>query len=149
MSRFVTGVTVIATDAGDTIAAMTANAVTAVSLEPVILLVCVRNESRMRNLILARQRFSVNILAADQGAVSRHYGGRPDSTCPARWTASEDGVPVLEGANASIVCEIDAYHRVGDHTVIYGLVTGMTAGEEAAPALVFAGGRYHDIALGA
>lgn len=147
MGRFVTGVTVIAAHTEDGVAAMTANAVTAVSLEPLLLLVCVRNESRLLPMIIEEGRFSVNVLAAGQDDISRHYGGRAMDRSPAHWTTGPAGVPMLTGANAAFICRVDVTHRVGDHTVIYGAVAGMEAAEPAAPALIYAAGRYADVAL--
>ncbi|MBN9425664.1 MAG: flavin reductase [Burkholderiales bacterium] len=147
MGRFVTGVTIIATQADEGVAAMTANAVTAVSLDPLIVLACIRNESRLLAPLLARGSFSINVLAAGQDDISRHYGGRAAADSPARWLADAGGVPVLAGANASFLCKVMATHQVGDHTVVYGAVYDMRAAEPAAPALLYAGGRYADLPL--
>lgn len=148
MGRFVTGVSVIAVETGEGVAAMTANAISAVSLEPLLLLCCIRNESRLLATMLEAGAFSVNVLAADQDAVSRYYGGRSMGECPARWLEGE-GAPVLDGANASFVCRVAAHHVVGDHTVIYGGVEDMAASEPVLPALLYAAGRYHALPLGA
>jgi flavin reductase (DIM6/NTAB) family NADH-FMN oxidoreductase RutF len=147
MGRFVTGVTVIATHAEGRIAAMTANAITAVSLEPLILLVCVRNESTMLPLLKREQLFSVNVLAADQHAISSHYGTRGAMASPVHWAAGELGVPVLIGSNATFTCSVDQETYVGDHTVIFGAVKAMSAADSASPALVFAAGRYAELNL--
>lgn len=149
MGRFVTGITVIATRSQDGVCAMTANAVTAVSLQPLLLLVCIRNESRLLPTIIDQKMFSVNILAAGQDDISRHYGGCAQARSPAVWRNAPDGVPVLDGANAVFVCRIDAAHRVGDHTVIYGEVVDMKAADPVLPALVYAAGKYADIELAA
>lgn len=147
MGRFVTGVTVIATSTSEGPAAMTANAVTAVSLDPLLLLVCFRNESRLLPTVLSRGDFSVNVLAAGQEPIGLHYGGRALERCPAEWLPSHDGLPRLAGANATFFCRVDSTHRVGDHTVVYGEVTQMQSAEPAFPALVFAAGRFADLAL--
>lgn len=149
MGRMVTGVTVIATRSSDVVFAMTANAVTSVSLEPLILLACIRNESRMLPTLLQEKKFSVNILAAGQDDVSRHYSGKPLDQCPASWQYTEHGTPVLEGANASFACVIDSTHKMGDHTVVYGKVESMCGGHLASPALVYASGRYAHLPLAA
>lgn len=149
MGRFVTGVTVIATRSNDQILAMTANAVTAVSLDPLLLLCCVRNESGMLPVLLSEKQFSVNVLAAGQDNVSRYYGGQRNGVSPARWTLHQGSAPVLAGANASFVCDLHTAQQVGDHTVVYGAVRKMEAAAQAFPALVYAAGRYHDIALAA
>ena len=147
MGRFVTGVTVVAVRHGDEVGAMTANAVTAVSLEPLLLLVCFRSQSRLLPALLGTRVFSVNVLSSAQVDVSRHYGGQAMGACPAHWRLDLAGAPVLEGANATFVCRVDSSHCAGDHTVIYGAVDDMLAASPAAPALVYAGGRYHDLAL--
>lgn len=149
MGRFVTGVTVIAVHADDDVAAMTANAVTAVSLDPLLLLCCIRNESGMLPALLSRGCFSVNILASGQDDVSRYYGGQRVGASPARWNLNEEDAPLLEGANASFVCDLYSSHQVGDHTVVYGAIRHMEADDQPSPALVYAAGRYHDIALAA
>lgn len=149
MGRFVTGITVIAIDGAEPVRAMTANAFTAVSLDPLLLLVCIRNESRLLASLLEQGRFSVNVLAAGQQDVSRHYGGRALEHSPARWHHGADGLPLLMGANAAFCCRVESAHAVGDHTVIYGAVTHMEAADPPAEALVWAGGRYMDLGLAA
>lgn len=148
MGRFVTGITVIAVQQDDEpVSAMTANAVSAVSLNPLLLLCCIRNESRMLNAVLAQGRFSVNVLSANQGDISRHYGGQRLDESPAVWLRDASGIPVLEGANATFLCRVDSHCLAGDHTVIFGAVEDMQAADEPAPALVYAAGRYRDLAL--
>jgi flavin reductase (DIM6/NTAB) family NADH-FMN oxidoreductase RutF len=147
MGRFVTGVTIVATPSPEGVAAMTANAVTAVSLEPLLLLVCIRNESRLLPTLLGSGGFSVNVLAAGQDAIGLHYGGRALERSPARWTTDASGLPQLHGANACFFCRVDGSHRAGDHTVVYGEVTAMQAAEPVGPALVYAAGRFADLAL--
>lgn len=149
MGRLVTGITVVAADSPVGVTAMTANAVTAVSLDPLIMLVCIRNESRMLPVLMTQQRFSINVLSAAQEQVSRHYGGREMDICPALWAKDINGTPTLDGANASFVCILDHAQRVGDHTVVYGRVQTMAGGDAAAPALVYAAGRYADLPLAA
>src|SRR5690625_3744819 len=123
MGRFVTGITVIALrqDNGE-VAAMTANSVTSVSLDPMMLLFCIRNSSSLLAPLLARGSFSVNILSADQDDVSRHYGGQKQAVSPAVWLPDENDAPVLAGANATFICNVHSSHEVGDHTVIFGTV---------------------------
>lgn len=149
MGRFVTGVSVIAVDAEAGVAAMTANAISAVSLDPLLLLCCIRNESRLLPTLLDAGAFSINVLAGDQDDVSRFYGGRPQGACPARWSLGECGAPVLQGANASFVCRVESHHRLGDHTVVYGAVRDMIAADPVSPALLYAAGHYVALPLSA
>lgn len=148
MGRFVTGVSVIATHNEDQeVIAMTANAITAVSLDPMLLLVCVRNESRLLPYLLNNQGFSVNLLHASQDHISRHYGGQKNLQTENHWVNSEQNIPLLSEANASFICTKHSTYQAGDHTVIFGEVQEMHAKGDPEPALVFAAGQYHELAL--
>lgn len=145
MGRLPTGVTIVACGPADAPAAMTANSVTSVSLEPPLLLVCVRNASRWLARLQADGHFSVNVLNADQQRISQHYAGKPDIACDARWD-DEGRAPVLEGASAALVCEVNTLHSAGDHTIVVGRVTAMRQSSADHNALVFLRGRYHELA---
>ena len=67
---FATGVTVVSTQMGETVHGMTANAVTSLSLEPMLLLVAVGKKARLATLLPQATGFTVNILRADQEALS-------------------------------------------------------------------------------
>jgi len=149
MSRFVTGVTVLAVPdprAQGGVVGMTANAVSAVSLEPLLLLCCVRNKSSLLPRLAPGATFSVNVLSSGQDAVSRFYGGQPERGEKGQWELAES-VPVLQGANACFVCEVSSCMEAGDHTVIFGAVREMRSAEPPAPALVYACGRYSQVEL--
>src|ERR1035441_4595411 len=73
MGCFATGVTVITVDQDGEVHGMTANAFTAVSLDPVLVLVCVDHRARTHAHLHARKRFGVNVLRNDQQAVSEYY----------------------------------------------------------------------------
>jgi hypothetical protein len=73
MGCFATGVTVITVDQDGEVHGMTANAFTAVSLDPVLVLVCVDHRARTHAHLHARKRFGVNVLRSDQQAISEYY----------------------------------------------------------------------------
>ena len=49
--------------------AMTANAITSVSLNPPLLLFCVNKEAVMAREMMANQQFTINVLAEEQSAL--------------------------------------------------------------------------------
>src|SRR5271168_4993281 len=89
MGCFATGVTVITVDQdGDgeahgevhgEVHGMTANAFSSVSLDPVLVLVCVDSKTRTHEHMHARKRFGINVLGENQRAISDYYA-RPDRT---------------------------------------------------------------------
>ena len=146
MSRYATGVSVLACGDAAAPAAMTANSLTSVSLEPPLILFCVRNEGRFLSEVRRQPLFSVNVLNADQVAVAQRYAGRISDLPTPRWHELQ-GVPVLRDAQASLVCRLHDQHLAGDHTIVIGEVIHTLQTDRDDAALVFFGGRYHRLAL--
>ena len=67
MGSFPTGITVITAEReGGQVHGMTANSLTSVSLEPLLILVCVDQNARLLSYLKAQRRFGVNILKNTQ-----------------------------------------------------------------------------------
>src|SRR5207302_1823010 len=76
---------------------MTASSVASVSLEPPLLLVCVDRRHDMHPAMQAASRFVLNVLAADQEALSRRFAAEhPDRFDGVGYTENEDGLPLLD-----------------------------------------------------
>lgn len=143
--RLTTGVAVIAVDGETEPLGMTVNSLTPVSLDPPLLLFCAANQSRTAKVIVRKQAFSVNILTGLQEDVSTHHAGRP---LPApSWTwANSEGVPWIEGANATFICRLDNEYSGGDHRIIVGRIERMFGPDQAETPLLYHGGRYAKLA---
>lgn len=144
MGEFATGVTIITTRAeeGDALFGFTANAVTSVSLDPPLVLVCV-GKSRYAHQILSRNKyFGINILSHTQCDVARRFAS-PDVD---RFADLDlvDGihqVPLIAGASGSLVCERTEIYEGGDHSIFLGLVKSVDRHSDSpAPLLFFRGG---------
>ncbi len=149
MGRFATGVTVITAADGDRYHGMTANAVTSVSLDPLLLLVCVDRTTYMHDILRASGRFVVNILAADQERVSRQFAKKMEpelrSLRGERFQLSASGLPILSDALAYLDCRLAFAYHGGDHTIFVGEVVDGAALREAPP-LIFYRGSYRTLA---
>jgi 3-hydroxy-9,10-secoandrosta-1,3,5(10)-triene-9,17-dione monooxygenase reductase component len=131
VGQFVTGVTVIALEVDGTIRAMTANSFTSLSLEPPLVLFCVGKHTRAGQAVHAATGFSINILSEGQQDVSTYFAGAWKSGPPPAFAFLEwDGGPRLEGAIASLGCEIHAIHEGGDHWIVIGHVIATFRAEE-------------------
>ncbi|MDP9607665.1 UNVERIFIED_ORG: flavin reductase (DIM6/NTAB) family NADH-FMN oxidoreductase RutF [Variovorax paradoxus] len=150
MSRFVTGVTVVGvphSQLPDEVVAMTASSVTSVSLSPLLLLFCVRNESRLLPHLQAAGTFSVNVLGSHQDDISRYYGGQTAQGSCGTWIRTAEFAPALAGANASFVCRTQHLQAFGDHHVVIGEVVDMVSADPPSPALIYASGKYMGVEL--
>ena len=147
MSSFPTGVTVVTVASGDgDMHGMTVNSFSSVSLDPLLVLVCLNEASRGCGLIEHAGAFVVNVLAAGQQAVSRWFA---DRTRPAGSTMFDGipfergvtGCPVLAGTAASFDCRLRQSHRAGDHLIVLGEVVALVHRPQLEP-LVFHAGTY-------
>src|SRR3954470_9026953 len=76
MGRFPTGVTVVTAMSPEGPVGMTANAISSLSLDPLLLLVCFDNASRTLAVVRDSRRFGVNVLAVGQEALARRFAGK-------------------------------------------------------------------------
>src|SRR5215468_5847944 len=73
-AHFATGVTVITAEkAPGRVHGMTANSFTSVSLDPLLVLVCVAETANMLGILHQRRRFGVNVLKAGQQRLSEFF----------------------------------------------------------------------------
>jgi flavin reductase (DIM6/NTAB) family NADH-FMN oxidoreductase RutF len=147
MGCFATGVTVITVANDDKIEGMTANAFTSVSLDPLLVLVCVDQKARTHAHLHARKRFGINVLSERQRKISEHYAqvdrdpARAESEAGARFDRTQQGTPVLHGALAYLECRLQSAQDAGDHTIFIAEVEDVVV-REGRPLLYFQSGYY-------
>lgn len=141
LGRFATGVTVLTTrDREGRPIGMTASSVASVSLNPPLVLVSVDKGNDMHGALKTAERFVLNVLAADQEAISRRFAvDHPDRFEGIGYHETKRGLPVLDGVLANIECEKGAEAPGGDHTVFFGLVTAGSVTDRL-PLLYYRGG---------
>jgi len=123
LGQFATGVTVVTAErAPGRVHGMTASSFTSVSLDPLLILICVSQSAQMLPLVKQQKRFGVNILKDDQRAMSEYFARTEESDetekrlgIRYRWT--ETGIPLLEDALVHLACNVVDSHIAGDHTV--------------------------------
>jgi len=128
LGQFATGVTVITVErAPGLVHGMTANSFTSVSLDPILILICVSENAQLLPLVQRHGRFGVNILKDNQRAISEYFARTEESTetekylgIRYRWT--EKGIPLLEDALVHLACNVVDSHVAGDHTVFIAKV---------------------------
>ena len=146
---FATGVTVITMENAGKVHGMTANAFCSVSLDPLLVLVCVDQRTLTHELMHEKQRFGINVLAADQERISLYYAD-PDrlhhdaeERAGARFDRTRHGTPVLHGALAYLECRMHSAQQAGDHTIFVAAVEDAVV--RAGSPLLFFRGSYQEI----
>ena len=143
IGSFATGVTVVTASGPSGHAGLTTNAVSSLSLDPILLLVCFDNGSRTLPVVRESGRFAVNVLRAGQQDVAKVFASKrvaKEKFAAATHTVAH-GVPVLDGALAWLVCELRELIPGGDHTIGIGAVTELDYDRDGDP-LVFFRGEY-------
>jgi 3-hydroxy-9,10-secoandrosta-1,3,5(10)-triene-9,17-dione monooxygenase reductase component len=143
IGRFATGVTVVTCQGDDGPAGLTTNAVTSLSLDPLLLLVCFDNTSRTLAAVRDARRFAVNVLAVGQEDLAAVFASKREQHekfASVTHTVA-DGVPVLDGALAWLACDLRELLPGGDHTIGIGEVTAVGSESDGEPLLWF-GGAY-------
>jgi 3-hydroxy-9,10-secoandrosta-1,3,5(10)-triene-9,17-dione monooxygenase reductase component len=148
IGSFATGVAIVTAHSDDGPAGLTTNAVSSLSLDPLLLLVCFDNGSRTLPIVQEAGRFAVNVLREGQQELARVFASKrvAEEKFEAVTHTIAHGVPVLDDALAWIACDLEALHPAGDHTIGIGRVTHISAEEDADPLLFFRGrfGRLGD-----
>ena len=145
MGRFPTGVCVVALETSEgQIAAMTINSFVSVSLEPLLVCWSLHNSSARFDLFATAERFTISILASDQGDHALAYASRAEhSVRDGDFEMSAKGLPTIKGALATFDCRLFDSRPAGDHTMILGEVNGLSGTpKEGARALGFYGGEF-------
>jgi 3-hydroxy-9,10-secoandrosta-1,3,5(10)-triene-9,17-dione monooxygenase reductase component len=122
IGRFATGVTVITTLTPAGPAGMTASAVASLSLDPVLLLVCVRKDLPTHHAIEHAQRFAVNVLGEESEALARRFATPGADKFAGVPVDTDSGVPILAEALAHFVCDVSDCLPGGDHSIFIGAV---------------------------
>jgi flavin reductase (DIM6/NTAB) family NADH-FMN oxidoreductase RutF len=120
MGRFATGVTVVTTVERDIVHGMTANGFLSVSLRPPLVLVSL-GRCRMNEMLPRSGRYGISVLAHDQQHFAAHFAAQKPSAVEPTFTWRQ-GLPLLEGALAHLVCRVADVHRAGDHVLWIGEV---------------------------
>jgi flavin reductase (DIM6/NTAB) family NADH-FMN oxidoreductase RutF len=149
MGSFATGVTIITVDLEGEVHGMTANAFASVSLDPLLVLVCVDHKTRTHAHLHAKKRFGINVLSRDQKAVSEYYAladrthEHAEEEAGAAFERTNHGTPMLQGALAYLECRLHSAQEAGDHTIFIAEVENVVL-REGQPLLFFRG-QYRDV----
>jgi flavin reductase (DIM6/NTAB) family NADH-FMN oxidoreductase RutF len=145
IGHFATGVTIVTSVGidGEPVGT-TANAVSSLSLDPPLILVCLDRSSRTLEAVSAHGAFAVNVLSAPQQELSANFARRGLAAAwdGVRHRPGLTGSPRLHGVLATLECTVE--HRLpgGDHEIVVGRVRDVETSDAGAPPLVFWRGTY-------
>ncbi len=127
MGHFVTGVTVVTALDGQRPFGITVNALSSVSLDPPLVMVALDRRRFLTPIVRVAGRYAVNILSEEQQELSDCFAGAPvepgrEDFCGATWHPGDTGLPLLDGAIATLECSVVETFSAGDHDLFIGRV---------------------------
>ncbi|MBJ7459634.1 MAG: flavin reductase family protein [Thermoleophilaceae bacterium] len=121
---------------------MTANAITSLSLEPLLMIVCFDRTARTRVAAEASGRVAVNVLSAEQEEISKVFASKSteeEKFAGVGWK-EHAGAPVLDGAIGWFAGALTDLRPGGDHEI--GIVAVEDFGTAPGEPLLYHRGSY-------
>jgi 3-hydroxy-9,10-secoandrosta-1,3,5(10)-triene-9,17-dione monooxygenase reductase component len=145
MAMLPTGVTIVSAAGPEGPAGATANAVSSLSIEPMLMLACLDRGSRTLLAVQAANHFGISVLHEGQEPIARAFATK--APVAEKWDgvawSERDGIPAIDDSLAWISCELRDVVAAGDHVIVTGEVRDLASGEGAP--LVFHGGEYRPL----
>ena len=154
MGHFATGVSVVTTFEAERPQGITVNAFSSVSLDPPLVMVALDRSRFITPMVRSSGRYAVNVLGADQQALSDCFAHAPVSPgredfCGASWQPGPTGLPIIDGSIATLECTVVETFSAGDHDLFIGQVDSLEQHREGVPPLLYFRRRYLHIEQGA
>jgi len=142
--NFATGVALVTTIEQDgTVHGMTANGVASISLDPMLVMVCVGHKAKTYPIIKESGRYGINILSEYQEPIGSFYASSESETTHepnTRFHFTESGTAFLDGALSSMDCNVVRHYDEGDHTIFIGEVESIEV--KSGSPLIFFNGKW-------
>lgn len=147
MGHFATGISVVTTFEGERPQGITVNAFSSVSLEPALVMVALDRRRFITPMVRSAGRYAVNVLGADQQALSDCFAHAPvspgrDAFCGASWKPGPTGLPIIDGAIATLECTVVETFSAGDHDLFIGRVDSLQQHRPGVAPLLYYRRRY-------
>lgn len=150
MGLAATGVSVVTTEGPGGRFGLTVSAVSSVSADPPLVLICVNRKSPAVAGVERNGVFAVNLLAAEHRAYAETFSGRPKEGRPFDfanhdWREGETGLPLVRDATAVFECAVHDQLDAGTHRIFIGRV--LAAHRGAADPLVYCNRAFRRIVI--
>lgn len=150
LRHFPSGVTIVTIQSGAERHGLTVSAFASISPTPPLIMVAIDRKHHAESLLQSPgTTFAVNILGADQEALSNRFAwvNDEDRFAVGNWTTAETGAPILADALAWLDCTIYARHDAGTHTIYVGEVVASSVPRPDEAPLVYWNRSYRNLAL--
>jgi flavin reductase (DIM6/NTAB) family NADH-FMN oxidoreductase RutF len=141
LGHYATGVAVVTTQAADgQPVGMTINSFSSLSLDPPLILWCLRRNSTRRHAFTVADYFAVNVLAAGQEQLARRFATSADDRfADLAWPPGPSNLPLIPGRLGTFICRRADIFNGGDHLIITGQLEEYSVVTARLPLLFYRG----------
>lgn len=151
LGSWAAGVSVVTTKHDEHMYGITVSSFSSLSMDPMLVLVCLMNTNRLTGMIEETKHFAVSILGEGQDEISGYFSksGREPVKHFENFAVEfgETGSPIISGAIAHLDCELESLVPGGDHMIAIGRVKGASFDAEKLPLMYFRRG-YRTLNMG-
>ncbi|HKP05925.1 MAG TPA: flavin reductase [Microbacterium sp.] len=152
MANLAAAVHIVTTDGPHGRLGITVSAACSVTDAPPTVLVCINRSSASRDVFAQNGRLALNVLAADQEELARHFSGQTQVPMADRFAwdvwGELGGIPVLRDARVALSGRIASTSEQGTHSVFFVEIDEMRVRKDA-PALVYDSRAFHAVGAAA
>jgi flavin reductase (NADH) len=144
LSRWPSGVTIVACRDGDRVVATTVSSFTSLSLDPPLVLIALGRNATILPFLQVGTRFGISVLTAAQRRLAAVFAD-PLPVGPSPFAAAGD--PLVDGALVGLACTVSEVRAGGDHHIVIARVAEVVALNDGPPLIRYRR-RYHELNAG-
>jgi flavin reductase (DIM6/NTAB) family NADH-FMN oxidoreductase RutF len=141
LSRWPSGVTIVACRVDDRVVATTVSSFASLSLDPPLVLLALGPNATILPFLQPGVRFGISVLSAAQRRLATVFAD-PFPVGPSPFPP--EGDPLVEHAAVALACTVSDVRAGGDHHIVIAGVAEVAAITDAAPLIRYRR-RYHDL----
>ena len=137
LSKFVTGITVIATTKNSILYGKTINSFSSLSLSPPLVLFSLDMKSSKLNIFRNTEKISINILSNKQKKISDNFAKNKPKWNGIKFNIGKNGIPIIKDCVANLDCKIINKIKKGDHIIFICKVINVSSNNKLKPLIYF------------
>ena len=141
LSKFTTGITVVATKKKSTYYGKTINSFSSLSLSPPLVLFSLDIKSSKLNIFKNSNHVSINILNKNQKYISDNFAKKNPDWNDVDYEILKNGNPIIKNCVSNLNCKITDKIKKGDHIIFICKVIDVSINDKLKP-LIYFNSRY-------
>ena len=137
LSKFATGITVVATKRNSILYGKTINSFSSLSLSPPLVLFSLDLKSSKLNIFKNSKTVSINILSKDQENISDNFAKKNPDWNVVKYDLLKNRNPLIKNCVSNLDCEIINKIKKGDHIIFICKVINVCTNDKLKPLIYF------------